>query len=263
MRTNEPSVKVVLLAGGRGSRITEESEFRPKPMIEIGGKPLLWHIMQGYAHYGMQEFLIASGYKAEVIKQYFLNFNLYHNDYRVNLRDGHRETLYESSVDWNVSVIDTGLDTLTGGRLLRLKRWLDQAPFMVTYGDGVADVDLAALLCFHRAHGKLATVTGVRPPARFGALNIEDGQVLSFIEKPVTESGWINGGFFVFEPAIFDYLKDDHSTLEREPMEQLAADGELMAFLHEGFWQPMDTLRDKLSLEALWAGGRAPWKIWP
>ncbi|MEK7763136.1 MAG: glucose-1-phosphate cytidylyltransferase [Nitrospirota bacterium] len=257
------TLKTVLLAGGRGTRITEESEFRPKPMIEIGGKPILWHIMKSYAQYGLHEFLIACGYKSEIIKQYFLNFNLYHNDYRVNLLDGRRELLGAGSVDWNVSVVDTGLDTLTGGRLLRLKRWLDQDTFMVTYGDGVSDVDLGALLRMHRAHGKVATVTAVRPPARFGALDIQSGQVKRFAEKPITESGWINGGFFVFEPRIFEYLEGDHSTLEREPLERLVADGELMAYQHEGFWQAMDTLRDKQALEALWAGGKAPWKTWP
>lgn len=257
------SLKAMLLAGGRGTRIAEESEHRPKPMIEIGGKPILWHIMQGYSHHGVTEFIVASGYKAELIKHYFLNFNLFHNDYRVNLLHGERELLGAGSVNWNVSVIDTGLDTLTGGRLLRLKRWLDQGTFMVTYGDGVSDVDISALLRFHQAHGKAATVTAVRPPARFGALDIHDGQVQRFAEKPITESGWINGGFFVFEPRIFDYLEGDHSTLEREPLERLVADGELMAFQHEGFWQPMDTLRDKQALEALWATGKAPWKVWP
>ncbi|MBL8414915.1 MAG: glucose-1-phosphate cytidylyltransferase [Propionivibrio sp.] len=255
-------MKTVLLAGGRGTRISEETEARPKPMIEIGGKPILWHIMKGYAHHGCTDFVVACGYKGELIKHYFLNFNLFHNDYRVNLSDGRRELLNASDIGWEVSVIDTGLDTLTGGRLLRLKQWLQNGTFMLTYGDGLSDVDIEALLAFHRAHGKIATVTAVRPPARFGALEIHEGRVDHFAEKPVTESGWINGGFFVFEPGIFNYLEGDHSTLEREPLEKLVGDGQLMAFTHEGFWQPMDTLRDKLSMEALWASGHAPWKKW-
>ena len=255
-------MKTVLLAGGRGTRISEETVARPKPMIEIGGKPILWHIMKSYAHHGIDEFVIACGYKGELIKHYFLNFNLFHNDYRVNLRDGQRELLNASDTSWDVSVIDTGLDTLTGGRLLRLRQWLDGGTFMLTYGDGLSDVDIQALLAFHRAHGKVATVTAVRPPARFGALDIRNGKVERFAEKPLTESGWINGGFFVFEQGIFDYLEGDHSTLEHEPLEKLVGDGQLMAFTHDGFWQPMDTLRDKQAIEALWARGDAPWKKW-
>jgi len=255
-------MKTVLLAGGRGTRIAEESETKPKPMIEIGGKPILWHIMKGYAGHGNKDFIIACGYKAELIKHYFLNFNLFHNDYRVNLKHGERQLLNASDTDWDVSVIDTGLDTLTGGRLLRLRPWLSDGTFMLTYGDGVSDVDITALLAFHRKHGKVATITAVRPPARFGALDIQDGQVKRFAEKPITESGWINGGFLVFEPKIFDYLEGDHSTLEREPLEKLVHDGQLAAFQHEGFWQPMDTLRDKQALELLWSEGRAPWKTW-
>ncbi|MDO9316060.1 MAG: glucose-1-phosphate cytidylyltransferase [Burkholderiaceae bacterium] len=255
-------MKTVLLAGGRGTRIAEESESRPKPMIEIGGKPILWHIMKGYAQHGLKDFVVACGYKGEMIKHYFLNFNLFHNDYRVNLLHGERELLNASDTDWDVSVVDTGLDTLTGGRLLRLKPWLTDGTFMLTYGDGVSNVDIGALLAFHKSHGKTATMTAVRPPARFGALDIHGGQVMRFAEKPITESGWINGGFLVLEPAIFDYLEGDHSTLEREPLERLVADGQLMAFQHEGFWQPMDTLRDKQALEALWSEGRAPWKTW-
>lgn len=257
-------MKAVLLAGGRGTRISEETDLRPKPMIEIGGKPILWHIMRIYAQHKVSDFVVACGYKGELIKHYFLNFNLFHNDYQVNLRDGERRLLNATDIDWNVSVIDTGLDTLTGGRLLRLRPWLvDDGTFMLTYGDGVSDVDISRLLAFHRSHGRIATVTAVRPPARFGALEVHNGAVKRFAEKPITESGWINGGFFVFEPGIFDYLEGDHSTLEREPLERLVADDQLMAFQHEGFWQPMDTLRDKQSLEALWAEGKAPWKVWP
>lgn len=255
-------MKVVLLAGGRGTRLAEETSVRPKPMVEIGGKPILWHIMHTYAHHGFHDFVVACGFKAEIIKEYFLNFCLYNNDYTVNLQDGSRELLNAGPIDWRVSVVDTGLDTLTGGRVLRLQRLLRDATFMVTYGDGVGNVDIGALVAFHRSHGKPATVTAVRPAARFGALELDGRRVTRFAEKPQTEGGWINGGFFVFEPGIFDYLKDDNSMLEGEPLERLAQDSQLMAFMHEGFWQPMDTLRDRELLEALWTSGKAPWKVW-
>jgi glucose-1-phosphate cytidylyltransferase len=255
-------MKVVVLAGGRGTRLSEETSVRPKPMVEVGGKPILWHIMHIYAHYGFREFVVACGFKAEIIKKYFLNFYLHNNDYSVNLQDGSRELLNAGPIDWRVSVVDTGLDTLTGGRVLRLKNFLRDAAFMVTYGDGVGNVDIGALAAFHRSHGKLATVTAVRPPARFGALQLDGQQVTRFAEKPQTEGGWINGGFFVFEPGVFDFLKDDNSTLEGEPLERLARDGELMAFMHEGFWQPMDTLRDRQMLDTLWATEKAPWMLW-
>lgn len=251
-----------MLAGGRGTRLAEETGTRPKPMVEIGGKPMLWHIMHLYAHHGHREFFIACGYKGELIKEYFCNFSIHNNDYRVDLRDGSREILNAGPIDWRVWVVDTGLDTMTGGRLLRLRAWLKDESFMATYGDGLGDIDIGALLDFHRAHGKLATVTAVRPPSRFGALRIDGDAVREFSEKPQTEEGWINGGFFVFEPALFDYLGDDSCVLEREPLEQLAAAGELMAFKHAGFWQPMDTLREKQRLEALWSEGKAPWKVW-
>ncbi len=255
-------MKVVLLAGGRGTRLAEETSVRPKPMLEIGGKPILWHIMHTYAHHGLREFVVACGFKAEIIKEYFLNFYLHNNDYSVNLQDGSRELLNAGPIDWRVSVVDTGLDTLTGGRVQRLNRYLRDGTFMVTYGDGVGNVDIGALLAFHRSHGKLATVTAVRPPARFGALQLDGRQVTRFAEKPHTEGGWINGGYFVFEPRVLDYLDGDSSTLEGEPLERLAREGQLMAFPHEGFWQPMDTLRDRQMLEALWADGNAPWKVW-
>jgi glucose-1-phosphate cytidylyltransferase len=256
-------MKTVLLAGGKGTRLSEETLVRPKPMVEIGGKPILWHIMSMYAHHGHRDFVVACGYKGEQIKEYFLNFALHNNDYHVSLKDGARRMLKESPVDWQVTMVDTGLETLTGGRLLRLRTWLqEEGSFMLTYGDGLSDIDLGALVAFHRRHGKVATVTAVRPPARFGALHIEGERVTRFSEKPQSEEGWINGGFFVFEPAVFSYLADDRSTLEREPLERLAADGQLMAYRHEGFWQPMDTLRDKQHLEALWASGAAPWKTW-
>jgi glucose-1-phosphate cytidylyltransferase len=255
-------MKVALLAGGLGTRLAEETDRVPKPMVEIGGKPMLWHIMQLYAHYGHNDFLVACGYKGEVIKEYFNNFVVHNNDYIVNLQDGSRELLNKGSINWRVGVIDTGQETMTGGRLLRLRPWLDDDCFMLTYGDGLGDIDIKALVEFHKAHGRLATVTAVRPPSRFGALQIENNAVRQFSEKPQTREGWINGGFFVFEPEIFGYLEDDKTILERNPMEQLAADGQIYAFQHEGFWQPMDTLREKRLLESLWQDNTAPWKVW-
>jgi glucose-1-phosphate cytidylyltransferase len=255
-------MKVVILAGGRGTRLAEETESRPKPMVEIGGKPILWHIMNIYASFGCNEFLIACGYKGEMIKEYFHNFFIHNCDYFLDLRDGSRQMVNRNGIDWRIGVIDTGLDTMTGGRLLRLKKWIGDETFMVTYGDGLGNVDLETLIAFHKAHGKVATVTAVHPPSRFGALIIHGDAVQEFSEKPQTGEGWINGGFFVFEPALFNYLKDDQTILEREPLERLAANKQLAAFRHTGFWQPMDTLRDKQLLEALWNGGNAPWKIW-
>ncbi len=255
-------MKVVLLAGGFGSRISEHTETRPKPMIEIGQYPILWHIMNIYASHGHNEFIVACGYKGEVLKDYFHSFFIRHADYVVNLRDGKEEILRSEAPDWKIAVVDTGLHTMTGGRLRRLKSWLGDEPFLVTYGDGVGNVDIKALVAYHRSQKKLATVTAVRPPARFGGLTIEGPLVREFSEKPQSGEGWINGGFFVFEPAIFDYLTDDAISLEREPMERLAALGQLAAFRHEGFWQPMDTLRDRKVLEALWESGKAPWKTW-
>jgi len=255
-------MKVAMLAGGLGTRLAEETDRIPKPMVEIGGKPMLWHIMRLYAHYGYNDFLVACGYKGEIIKEYFHNFFVHNNDYVVNLQDGSRELLNAGSIDWRVGVIDTGQGTMTGGRLLRLKPWLDGDRFMVTYGDGLGNVDINALVEFHEAHGRLATVTSVRPPSRFGALQIKDKAVTQFSEKPQTREGWINGGFFVFEPEIFNYLADENTVLERDPLEQLVADGQLYAFQHEGFWQPMDTLREKRLLESLWQSNTAPWKVW-
>lgn len=255
-------MKVVLLAGGFGSRISEQSESRPKPMIEIGQYPILWHIMNIYASHGFNEFVVACGYKSEVLKDYFHNFFIRHADYVVSLRDGKEEIVRSEAPDWKIALVDTGLNTMTGGRLRRLRSWLGDEPFMVTYGDGVSNVDIKALVAYHRAQGKLATVTAVRPPARFGGLTIEGSLVREFSEKPQSGEGWINGGFFVFEPKVLDYLTDDAMSLEREPMERLAAEGQLAAFQHEGFWQPMDTLRDRRVLEALWESGKAPWKTW-
>jgi glucose-1-phosphate cytidylyltransferase len=254
-------MKVVILAGGRGTRLAEETATRPKPMVEIGGKPLLWHIMQIYASYGYNDFLVACGHKGEMIKEYFHNYFIHNTDYFIDMRDGTRQVIHTNGIDWRIGVIDTGMETMTGGRILRLRRWIAHETFMVTYGDGVSDVDIAALVAFHRRHGRLATVTAVRPPARFGALALDGDRVAEFSEKPQTGEGWINGGFFVFEPDVISYLRDDQTILEREPLERLAAEGQLMAYRHPGFWQPMDTLRDKELLEALWASG-APWKIW-
>ena len=255
-------MRVVILAGGRGTRLAEETGARPKPMVEIGNKPILWHIMRIYAHYGFEDFLIAGGYKGEMIKAYFNHFYLHNNDYIVNLANGSRELINEGLIAWRVGVIDTGLDTATAGRVMKLKRWIGDETFMLTYGDGVADIDIGKLVEFHKSHGRLATVTAVRPPARFGALEIEGDQVRSFSEKPLKEFGWINGGFFVFEPSVFDYLDDETVPLERKPLEKIAAAGQLMAYQHSGFWRPMDTLGDRQQLQALWEQDKAPWKVW-
>lgn len=256
-------MKVVILAGGLGTRLAEETVVRPKPMVEIGGRPILWHIMNIYSAAGFNEFIIALGYKGEVIKDYFLNFYALNNDLTIRLWEGKVQVHGNNQQPaWVVQLVDTGLPTQTGGRIKRLRPWISDETFMVTYGDGVADVNVRDILQFHRSHGKYATVTAVRPPSRFGALRLNDNQVVSFVEKPQTESGWINGGFFVFEPQVFDYIDGDATPLETDPLERLAADGQLMAYKHEGFWQPMDTLREKQILERLWESGKAPWKIW-
>jgi len=231
-------------------------------MVEIGGKPILWHIMGIYAGHGVKDFLVACGYKGEMIKEYFHNFFFHNSDYLIDLRDGSHEVLSTNGIDWRIAVIDTGIDTMTGGRVLKLRKWVGEQTFMVTYGDGLGDIDISSLANFHKSHGKLATVTAVRPPARFGALGLCGDEVREFSEKPQTGEGWINGGFFVFEPGVFEYLKGDDSVLERDTLEQLAADRQLMAYRHSGFWQPMDTLREKNLLESLWESGSAPWKIW-
>lgn len=256
-------MKVVILAGGRGTRLAEETSTRPKPMVEVGGHPLLWHIMQTYAHHGFREFVVACGYLGSYIKQYFRELYLRENDFTVDLGSGAVTLLSRSCLDWKVELIDTGLDTQTGGRVRRLRERIGDAPFMLTYGDGVGAVDVGALVDFHRSHGRAATVTAVRPPARFGGLSLgSDDRVREFSEKPQTGEGWINGGFFVFEPAVFDYLDGDTTVLEREPLERLAAAEQLMAYRHAGFWQPVDTLREKLLLEQLWATGTPPWRPW-
>ncbi|NOT47445.1 MAG: glucose-1-phosphate cytidylyltransferase [Acidobacteria bacterium] len=255
-------MKIVILAGGLGTRLSEETMLRPKPMVEIGGKPLLWHIMKIYAGHGFKDFLVACGYKGDCIKEYFHSYVTRSNDYFIDLENGSCDVVSRNGLDWRVGMIDTGLNTMTGGRLLRLRKWLKDETFMVTYGDGVGNIDISSLLEFHRDNGKLATVTAVRPAARFGALNLNGSAVCKFSEKSQTDEGWINGGFFVFEPEVLDYLKDDDTILEREGLENIAEDGELVAFRHHGFWQPMDTLREKQQLEALWQGGKAPWASW-
>jgi glucose-1-phosphate cytidylyltransferase len=255
-------MKVVILAGGLGTRLAEETEVKPKPMVEIGGRPILWHIMQLYAHHGFQEFYIALGYRGEVIKRYFLDYYTFRSNITVNLANGEMQTDTRDCENWLVHLIDTGLDTYTGGRIKRLEPWLNQGTFMVTYGDGVSNVNLEALLAFHRSHGKLATVTAVRPPARFGGLLFNGDLVAQFTEKPQAGEGWINGGFLVFEPGIFAYLQGDQSSLEVELLEKLAAEGQLAAYRHHHFWQCMDTLRDKRLLESLWNRGDPPWRVW-
>ncbi len=256
-------MKVVILAGGLGTRIAEETEVRPKPMVEIGGRPILWHIMNHYAYYGFNEFFIALGYKGEVIKRYFLDYYNLSSDMSIRLKQGLVEVLSSKSEDWCIHLVDTGLQTCTGGRIKRLEKWLNDGTFMVTYGDGVSNVDLQDVLHCHKRQGRIATVTAVRPPARFGGLVLDGDRVVNFTEKPQIGEGWINGGFLVFEPALFEYLEDDQSILEAHALERLARDGELSAYCHAGFWQCMDTLRDKRLLEDLWQSGQAPWKIWP
>lgn len=251
---------VVILAGGRGTRLSEETQTRPKPMVEIGGRPVLWHLMSFFASHGHRDFLVACGYRGDMIKEYFRNIVTHESDFMVDLSDGATRVLSKSRLDWRVGVVDTGLDTMTGGRVRRLRDHIGDQRFMCTYGDGLSDVDLGALVQFHERHGRVATVTAVRPPARFGGLSLDGDVVREFTEKPQAEAGWINGGFFVFEPKVFDYLAGDESILEREPLEQLARDGQLMAFRHPGFFQPMDTLREREILENLWTRGTAPWK---
>jgi len=255
-------MNVVILCGGLGTRLSEETQLKPKPMVEIGGRPILWHIMRIYQRHGLRDFVLALGYKGELVKDYFLNYHARQSDVTVHLKSGEVVFTNPTVEDWSVSLVDTGANTQTGGRLLRLRDRLHRhGTFMLTYGDGVANVNVGALLAFHRSHGRVATVTAVRPPARFGDLDIKDDFVTTFAEKPQMGEGWISGGFFVFEPAVFDYIGDDTTMLERAPLEALSRDRQLLAFHHSGFWQPMDTMRDKNSLEALWASGAAPWAV--
>jgi glucose-1-phosphate cytidylyltransferase len=253
-------MKVIILAGGMGTRLAEETAIRPKPMIEVGGKPILWHVMSIYAKYGYKDFLVACGYKGDTIKEYFQNYVLHNSDLFVNLRDGSHKITPSSTPDWQIGLIDTGLKTLTGGRIRRLKNLIGHETCLVTYGDGLSDINIEALVKFHRRHGKLATVTAVAPVARFGSLQLNGDVVTQFAEKPSAGEGWINGGFFAFEPEVLNYISGDDTALEGEPLEQLASEGQLFAYQHRGFWHPMDTLRDKQLLESLWSSGDAPWK---
>lgn len=255
-------MKVGILAGGLGTRLAEETEVRPKPMVEIGGRPILWHIMKYYGHFGFNDFAVALGYKGEYIKRWIVEYASLTDNMSVSIRNGDVTRHEGDREDWNVSLIDTGLPTATGGRIKRLAPYIgDQSTFMLTWGDGVSTVDLHELLAFHRSHGRLATMTAVRPPARFGHLEIEDDEIVEFSEKPQTGEGWINGAFFVLEPGVFDYIDGDETQFEREPLERLAKDRQLMAYRHYDFWQCMDTIRDKKLLESMWEDG-APWKVW-
>lgn len=256
-------MKVGILAGGHGTRLAEETEIKPKPMVEIGGRPILWHIMMHYSCYGYKDFVIALGYKGEVIKRYMVDYCSLNSNLTINLKAG-RVDLHDTDgiQDWTVELIDTGLHTMTGGRIKRLQPYMGEKTFMLTWGDGVSTVDLDKLLAFHRNHGRLITMTAVRPPARYGHMEFDGDRIREFTEKPQTAEGWINGAFFVVEPQVFDYIDGDDTQFEKEPLERLAADGELMAYKHDGFWQCMDTRRDKFVLEKLWDSGEAPWKIW-
>lgn len=256
-------MKVVLLAGGFGTRISEESQFKPKPMIEVGGMPILWHIMKEYAYYGFNEFIICAGYKQDYIKKYFADYFLHTSDITFDFTNGNDMIVHHRSAEpWKVTVVDTGLKTMTGGRIKRIESYVKNNTFMLTYGDGVSDVPIDKLVEFHRQHGKICTMTAVKPEGRFGILDIEDTTIKSFREKSRNDVGYINGGYMVLEPEIFAYIKDDSTTFEREPLENVANEGKLMAFKHNGFWQCMDTLRDREKLEELWNKGQAVWKVW-
>jgi len=256
-------MKAVILAGGLGTRLSEETSVRPKPMVEIGGKPILWHIMKSYSAHGINDFIICCGYKGYVIKEYFANYFLHMSDVTFDMRNNKMVVLNERAEPWNVTLVDTGDNSMTGGRLLRVAEYLkDEDAFCLTYGDGVSDTNITESISYHKSHGKLATLTATYPPGRFGALDMSQGKVLNFKEKPKGDSGMINGGFFVLSPKVFSYLKNDSTVLEQEPLMKLAEDDELMAFEHHGFWQPMDTLRDQVYLEELWEDNRAPWKVW-
>ena len=257
------ALKTVILAGGFGSRISEESHLKPKPMIEIGGKPILWHIMKHYSTHGFHEFVICCGYRQHVIKEYFADYFLHNSDVTFDLRSGNAVNVVHSGAEpWRVAVVDTGIETMTGGRVRRIRPYVGNEAFMLTYGDGVADVDVASLVEFHKSHGKIATLSVVKPEGRFGILDMEGASIKSFREKSEDDVSYINGGFMVFKPEIFGYLDDDATVLERAPLERLAADGQLMAYRHDGFWQCMDTQRDREKLQNLWKAGNAPWKTW-
>ena len=255
-------MKAVILAGGLGSRISEETQVRPKPMVEIGGRPLLWHIMKIYSAHGIREFIVCLGYKGYMIKEYFANYFLHMSDVTFDMKDNRMEVHERHADPWRVTLVDTGDSTMTGGRLKRVRKYVGDETFCFTYGDGLSDVDLTALVAFHRDSATLATVTAVQPPGRFGALDFDRNLITGFKEKPQGDGGWINGGYFVLAPEVFDFIEGDRSVWEQDPLEQLARKGQLSAFRHYGFWQPMDTLRDRTMLEGLWASERAPWKVW-
>ena len=257
-------MKVLILAGGLGTRLSEETDIRPKPMVEIGGKPILWHIMKIYSKYGFNDFVILLGYKGYYIKEYFMNYFLHQSDITLEIQTGKMEILNNSSEPWKVTLLDTGINAMTGARIKKAQKFVGDKPFMLTYGDGVSDINIEELIKFHKSHGKTMTMSSAQPDSRFGALNIEDdNKVTSFQEKPKGEGGWINAGFFVCESKVFDYLTEDDSLIfEQEPVQNLAKDGELFTFKHNGFWKPMDTLRDKTYLNDLWEKNKAPWKIW-
>ncbi len=256
-------MKVVILAGGLGTRLSEETVVKPKPMVEIGGKPMLWHIMKIYSHYGINDFVICLGYKGYIIKEYFANYFLHQSDITIDIKNNSLKVHQNTAEPWKVTLVDTGDNTMTGGRVKRVQEYIDSETFMLTYGDGVGDVDIKKLLDYHNSHGKLTTVTSSKPSGRFGALNLDDDNIVkAFQEKPDGDGSWINSGFFVMEPGVFDYIEGDSTMLEREPLENLAKDNQLIAYKHYGFWKPMDTLRDKMELESLWNSGKPSWKIW-
>lgn len=256
-------MKVVILAGGLGTRLSEETNLRPKPMVEIGGMPILWHIMKIYSKHGFNDFVICLGYKGYMIKEYFANYYMHKSDIVVNLESNSIEMLDTNAEPWKITLVDTGVNSMTGGRIKRIQKYTENQPFFLTYGDGVSDVDISGLLKYHQSAGKLVTVTSVQPSGKFGALNInEQNEVLSFAEKPKGDGSWVNGGFFVCEPGVFDFIKDDATIWEREPLENIAAKGSMQAYMHTGFWKPMDTLRDKIELEEEWQSGNARWKKW-
>jgi glucose-1-phosphate cytidylyltransferase len=256
------TMKAVILAGGLGTRISEETSVRPKPMVEIGGRPILWHIMKIYSAHGINDFIVCCGYKGYVIKEYFANYFLHMSDVTFDISNNEMQVHLHNAEPWRVTLVDTGDATMTGGRIRRVSKYIGNEDFCLTYGDGVGDVDIRKTIQFHQSHGCMATMTAVQPPGRFGALEIEEGRVKRFLEKPDGDGGWINGGFFVLSPKVIDLIEGDHTIWEREPLERLSSNSNLHAYRHSGFWQPMDTLRDKNYLEELWGDGKAPWKVW-